>query len=240
MAAGRLFRVVSTLERVYGVPRRPKADPLSSLVRVILSQNTSDANSNRAFAALRQRFPTWRALAAAPTPSIAAAIRPGGLANVKAARIKGALAEIRKRRGMLSLAFLAARPLAEARAFLTSIKGVGPKSAAVVLNFAFGKPAFPVDTHVFRVAKRLGMVSERFNRAKAQEQLERLVPDSKKFSFHINLIEHGRTLCTARKPNCGRCPLYRLCPFGRRFYRGPLRPARRIISRWPGPGKIIE
>ncbi|MEM4389410.1 MAG: endonuclease III [Candidatus Micrarchaeia archaeon] len=239
MAAGRLLRIISTLERVYGVRRRPRAEPLSSLVRAILSQNTSDANAERAFAALRQRFPTWRALASAPTQSIAAAIRPSGLARIKAARIKGALAEIMRRRGRLSLAFLARWPLASARAFLTSIKGVGPKSAAVVLNFAFGKPAFPVDTHIFRVAKRLALVPQHFDRIRVQEQLERAVPDSKKFSFHINLIEHGRTLCTARKPNCGRCPLYRLCPFGQRLYHGPLNPARRVVSRWPGPGEIV-
>jgi endonuclease-3 len=154
--------IVRRLDEAYGIPEwRPHHDPTSELVLTILSQNTSDANSGRAFARLLERFPSWEAVMEAPLPELVAAIQPGGLAPTKAPRIQAALRDIREGTGGFDLAFLETMPLEEARAWLSSIHGVGPKTVACVLMFALGMPAMPVDTHVFRVSLRLGLIPER-------------------------------------------------------------------------------
>ena len=202
------------LEKFYGVPVAWKSDsPLDALVAVILSQNTSDKNSFPAFAELKRTFPTWEAVMNTDERKIAVAIRRGGLANIKAKRIKQVLGQIVEKTGKLDISFLSKLSTEDARQFLLSLNGVGPKSAAVVLNFAFGKPAFPVDTHVYRVSKRLGLIGEKVSRERAHEEMEKLVPDQQKQSYLLNLIRLGREVCHARKPKCGKCPLKKECKY---------------------------
>lgn len=201
----------------YGAPERVHIesgnDPLSELILVVLSQHTSDLNSDRAFASLRARFPDWEAVRTAPTPAVADAIRSGGLAEIKAARIQRILSQILERHGALSLEFLRGLPLAEARAFLRALDGVGPKSAACVLLFSLDQPAMPVDTHVHRVARRLGLIGSKTTAEAAHEQLESMVPVEDVYRFHVNLIRHGRRTCKAQRPQCPRCPVAALCDF---------------------------
>jgi endonuclease-3 len=192
---------------------RPPDDPLDTLISVILSQNTTDVNRDRAFERLRQRFPTWEAVRDAEVAAIAGAIRPAGLARTKAPRIKEALQTISRERDELSLAFLADMSVEEARAWLISLNGIGPKSAAIVLCFAFGRPAFPVDTHVHRVSKRLGLIGSRVSREKAHTLLEELLPSAIYYTFHLNLIAHGRQVCKARQPHCATCILQKQCDY---------------------------
>ena len=215
------MEAIKLLEKEYGRPKRGRCgNPVDALVRTILSQNTSDANRDRAFQLLKKRFPENERLLEASVKEIAKAIRPGGLPEVKARRIKNALARIKAERGRLELDFLKGLPLGKAREFLTSIYGVGPKTAAVVLNFCFGKPAFPVDTHIYRVAKRLGLIPEKATREKAHELMEAAVPEEKMFSFHVNLIAHGRRVCTARNPKCPECALLAICLYGKKAVTG--------------------
>jgi endonuclease-3 len=199
----------------YQTPDRPEAriDPLSELIAVILSQHTSDVNSERAYDSLRARFPSWDAVRTAPTLEVADAIRSGGLALVKAPRIQRVLNQILEARGELSLDFLADLSLDDARAYLRTLDGVGPKSAACVLLFSLDKPAMPVDTHIHRVAGRLGLIPPRTSADAAHEQLERLVPPAEVYRFHVSLIWHGRRICKAPRPRCGECPVNALCPF---------------------------
>ena len=205
---------VAILKKFYGKPKAWKAEsPLDCLVAVILSQNTSDKNSFRAFQKLKKTFPMWAAVMVADESKIASAIRSGGLANIKAKRIKEVLKEIKQRFGKLDISFLADMSTAQAREFLLSLKGVGPKSAAVVLNFAFGRAVFPVDTHVYRVSQRLGLIGEKVSREKAHEVMEALVPNAVKQSYHLNLIRLGREICVERKPRCETCPLKRQCKY---------------------------
>ena len=210
----RVLRAAELLEAEYGLPRwsQEKHDPISTLVGTILSQNTSDRNSIPAFNALRRRYPTWEKVLAAKESGIASAIRKGGLANIKAKRIKGVLSEIRGRTGRLSLDFLRKKSKEEAREFLLSLKGVGWKTASVVLIFSLQKPAFPVDRHIFRVSKRLGFIPERATLEEAHKLMDVLVPDEKKGPLHVNLIYLGRGLCHPRHPDCPHCPLKRICP----------------------------
>ncbi|HET9199706.1 MAG TPA: endonuclease III [Dehalococcoidia bacterium] len=209
--------VVSKLEVLYG-PAEWLAhhDALTELVLTILSQHTSDTNSGRAFMRLKLQFPTWEDVLAASEEEIAEAIKVGGLAAQKAPRIKAALAEIVARNGSLDLENVRAMPVHEAREWLVSLKGVGPKTAACILLFAYGKPALPVDTHVYRVAGRLGLVPEGMNVEKAHAHLEALVPKKLHYAFHISLIKHGRRLCRAQRPFCPQCPLQKRCPDGQR------------------------
>lgn len=188
-------------------------DPLDELVLTILSQNTSDRNSGRAFRMLRGRYSTWEAVLDADTRELAEAIRVGGLANIKASRIQQVLREIIARRGSLNLSFLCAMDLPEARAWLTSLPGVGPKTAACVLCFACGMPALPVDTHVHRVSKRLGLIGAKISADAAHELLESALDPSDIYSFHVNMILHGRQICHAQRPVCQRCPLADLCDY---------------------------
>jgi endonuclease-3 len=209
--------VVSRLEILYGPAEwRPHHDPLTELVLTILSQHTSDTNSGRAFMRLKQRFPRWEDVLAASEGEIAEAIKVGGLAAQKAPRIKAALAEIVARNGSLDLENIREMPVKQAREWLVSLNGVGPKTAACILLFAYGKPALPVDTHVYRVARRLGLVPEGMNVEKAHTHLEQLVPKKLHYAFHISLIKHGRRLCRAQRPFCGQCPLKGRCPDGQR------------------------
>lgn len=202
------------LLRLYGEPLwRPHMDPVSELVSTILSQNTNDVNRDVAFDRLVARFPTWEEVRDADTEEVIAAIRPAGLANQKGPRIQGALRIITQEQGELTLDFLADCPVEEAKAWLSSIKGVGPKTAAIVLLFSLGRPAFPVDTHVHRVSKRLGLIGPRTTREKAHVDLEALVAPEDYYAFHLNLIRHGRQVCASRKPRCSDCSLKDLCDY---------------------------
>lgn len=206
--------IYDRLRRAHGpldAPRR--LDPLEELILTILSQNTSDVNRDRAYAAMRERFPTWDALAAAPVGELAATIRPGGLSNIKAPRILAVLAEIREREGgSLDLSWMQSASSTRVRDYLTSLPGVGPKTAACVLAFALGRPALPIDTHVFRVARRLGFLDQRTDPGRAHEVMEGLVPPRLRVRMHVAMIRHGRTVCRAARPRCERCPVCDLCP----------------------------
>jgi endonuclease-3 len=192
---------------------RGRGDPLDELILTILSQNTSDINSGRAYRALRQRFPTWQAVLDAPTAEVYAAIRPAGLGNIKAPRIQLTLRSIWERTGALSLDLLDTMSTDEGREWLLSLDGIGPKTAACVLMFALGRPALPVDTHVHRVSLRLGLIGPRVGADKAHALLEASLPPEAVYSFHLNFIQHGRLICHARKPECGRCPLAHICDY---------------------------
>jgi endonuclease-3 len=199
----------------FGEPQwSPKLDPLSELVLTILSQHTSDLNSGAAFDRLYDRYGgDWSAVAEAPTKDVADAIRSAGLSNIKAPRIQRVLREIRSRRGELNLDFLGDLPLDESRRWLTSLEGIGPKTAACVLMFGFGLPAMPVDTHVHRVSRRLGLIPERADAAAAHDLLPHIVAPQRAYPFHVNLIRHGRTTCKAPTPRCGECPLTQICDY---------------------------
>lgn len=211
-----ILEIHQRLVDAYGEPQPPSnRDPLAELVNTILSQNTNDNNRDLAYAQLRERFPTWAEVRDAPVEEVIAAIRPAGLAPTKGPRIQGALRTITKSQGELSLAFLRDLPLEEARDWLEAIKGVGPKTAAIVLLFALHRPAFPVDTHVHRVTRRLGLIPDATSRAKAHTLLETLVPQELYYPFHINIITHGRQICHARTPECEACMLQDICAYYR-------------------------
>ncbi len=204
----------AALLRVYGTPTwRPHHPPLDELVLTILSQHTSDVNSVRAFTALRAAFPTWEAVRDAPVAAVAAAIQSGGLAQVKAPRIQAVLRRIWEERGSFDLDFLRTEPLDQVRAWLTGLPGVGPKTAACVLLFSCGRPALPVDTHVHRVARRLGLVPDRVSAEGAQLLLEAMVPPDDYYAFHLNLIRHGREVCKAPRPRCEVCVIRAWCAY---------------------------
>jgi endonuclease-3 len=207
--------IIDILGDYYGRPEwRPHHDAMSELVLTLLSQNTSDTNSGRAFSRLLQRFPDWEAVLSAPLPDVEDAIRPGGLAPTKAPRLQAMLAEIKSRRGDFNLDFLGGIDLEEARSWLQTLPAVGPKTAACVLLFGLGRPALPVDTHVHRLSIRLGLIDAKMPADKAQTYLEATVPPEEHYIFHILLIRHGRHLCTARAPACPSCPLLPRCPDG--------------------------
>jgi endonuclease-3 len=210
-------RVHELLLAEYGEPRREgRTDPVGELVGTIISQHTSDVNTDRAYASLVAAFPTWEAVRDAPVAAIANAIKSAGLSNVKAPRIKAVLAEIGSRYGRITLDHLAELPLAEAKRELTSLPGVGPKTAACTLLFGLGMPALPVDTHVHRVSRRLGLIDEKTDANAAHDALEAIVPPDKVFAFHLLLIKHGRAICRAQRPLCQECPLLAECDYGRR------------------------
>lgn len=206
------------LREAYGRHQwKPRYDPLSELIYTILSQNTSDVNSHRAFQRLKAAFPTWKKVMEAPAEEIAGAIQVGGLAQVKAPRIKAVLARIAEERGSLDLSFLRDMETAEARAWLKGLAGIGPKTASIVLLFALGKPALPVDTHVHRVTRRLGLIGERDSAEKAHDTLEALLPPEEYYDFHVNVLTHGRRVCTARNPQHDICVVSDLCRAFQRF-----------------------
>lgn len=208
----RVAKVVRALERAFGAEaHHDTGDPLDCLIRCILSQNTTSANCRRAYGSLRERFPTWEQALAARTTSIAKAIYVGGLANQKSRWIRDALKEIRRRYGKLSLEALRGMGDEAVIDALTSLQGVGLKTAAIVLCFACGRDVFPVDTHVHRVCKRLGAVSAKNTREQTFWDMAPLVPKGKANSFHLNLVHLGRAVCQARKPRCSDCPAERVC-----------------------------
>ncbi len=214
----RIRTLMTRLEHAYGVPRwRPTHDPLGELVATILSQNTSDVNSDRAYAALRLAYPTWEDVLAADPEDLAATIRSGGLSRLKSQRIQAILRALKARYGSLTLDFLQELPMPAARAFLADFAGVGPKTIACVLLFACGQPAFPVDTHVFRVTTRLGLLPVGCSAEKAHTVLEPQIPPHKVYSAHVNLIRHGRGVCKAQRPTCEHCCLRSLCPYPQRL-----------------------
>lgn len=207
-------QVQQRLLSFYGQPTwRNPLPPLDELVSTILSQNTNDTNRDRAFHALKARFPNWEAARDAEPGSVIEAIHPAGLANQKGPRIQAVLRNISAERGILDLNFLADLPLEEARAWLTKFNGVGPKTAAIVLLFSLGRPAFPVDTHIYRVTGRIGLLPERMTVEQAHEHLEELFPPETYYAAHLNIIRLGREICTARKPDCLACPLCPICKY---------------------------
>jgi len=207
--------VMERLREFYGEKKQKVSeDPVRFLIITIISQNTSDKNSRRAFSKFEERFKSWDEVLSSPPEEIARVIKEGGLPFVKAKRIKEALSEI-KRRCSFDLSFLKDMDVEEGRRWLLSIPGVGEKTASCVLLFSFGKPAMPVDTHVYRVSKRLGLIPKNTPVNKAGRILEKIVPPDKIYEFHLNLIEHGRRICRAKNPLCGGCFLKELCDEGR-------------------------
>ncbi|MFL6228368.1 MAG: endonuclease III domain-containing protein [Pyrinomonadaceae bacterium] len=207
--------IIQNLESAYGVPRNERAsDPLDMLIRIVLSQATSDVNSRRTFAELKRHFPTWDAVLSARESAVAAAIKSGGLANQKAAVIKSVLKQIKEERGALDLSFVQAMSNEEAVKYLSRFRGIGPKTVACTLLFACRKDVFPLDTHIFRVLRRVGLLPQKCSDARAHELLNRLVPAGKFYSFHVNLVRHGREICRPREPLCERCPIVEYCDYG--------------------------
>lgn len=208
------IEVYDVLVDTYGErPAKIHRKPVDELVLTILSQNTSDVNSRRAFQHLVEAFPTWDQVVHAPTEAVAEAIRMGGLANMKAPRIQNALEYIYEQRGEYALDFMADMSVKEARKWLVKLKGIGPKTASCVLLFALGMPAFPVDTHVHRVSRRLGLIPEKANPEQTSELFEEMVDPELYYPFHILLIQHGRVTCKAQRPQCDACPLTTYCDY---------------------------
>lgn len=210
----RAIKIHQTLLEAFGEPiwRNP-LPAMDELVSTILSQNTNDLNRDRAFDALTTKFSTWEQVRDAKTNDVIAAIKPAGLANQKGPRIQQVLRAITEERGSINLDFLAGLPIEEARAWLTKFNGVGPKTAAIVLCFSLNLPAFPVDTHIYRVTGRLGLRPERMSVEQAHPHLESIFPPETYYAAHLNLIRLGREVCKARKPLCPRCPINKLCEF---------------------------
>lgn len=206
--------MVERIEAAIGVAEpRPPSPVLDTLIACILSQHTSDANSGRAYATLAARYPTWAEAAKASEGEIEAAIRSGGLAKTKARAILKALNAVRDADGVPDLEHLRTMADDDARAYLLRLPGVGPKTAAIVLCFAMGRPVLPVDTHVFRVSWRLGLIERRLGEARAHEALGSLVPSDLVYRFHVCLIRLGRSICRASKPACTECPISDMCRF---------------------------
>lgn len=192
---------------------------IDELIVTVLSQHTSDVNRDRAFARLRERFPTWEQVLTAPTEEVVDAIRSGGIANRKAARIKSILAEIEAREGSLDLSRLSRLPDGDVEAYLRGLPGVGPKTAACVLVFSMGRDAFPIDTHVHRVVTRLGWIGETDPAERAHLELTPRIPKRLRYSLHMALIRHGREVCKPKRPRCTDCVLFDLCEAGPRLVR---------------------
>lgn len=216
----RALAVHQTLLDTYGEPTwRNPLSPLDELVSTILSQNTNDTNRDRAFDSLRARFPTWEAVRDADEQDVIEAIRQAGLANQKGPRIQAILRQITAETGALNLDFLSELPADEAEAWLLKFKGVGPKTAAIVLQFSLGKPAFPVDTHIYRVSGRIGLRPDNMSVEQTHKHLADLFPIDGYYADHLNLIRLGREVCHARKPRCPDCPLRVLCSYYQSIYK---------------------
>ena len=208
------IQVHNRLLDFYGQPVwRTPLPPVDELISTILSQNTNDLNRDRAFDALCKRFKNWQEIINVDTDELISIIRPAGLANQKAPRIQQVLREIVAERGDLDLTFLKDWPLDQAREWLTHFKGVGPKTAAIVLLFSLGLPAFPVDTHIYRVTGRIGLRPEKMDVETSHPYLENLFPQDSYYAAHLNIIQLGRQICTSRKTNCSICPLQVVCNF---------------------------
>jgi endonuclease-3 len=208
----RVRKITLVLEKQYGVPRREySGDPLDILIETILSQNTNDQNRDRANQRLKTRFPRWEDVLEAKTRSIVSAIRPGGLAEQKAKRIHDILHWIKERRRKLSLSFLKKMDSENIKETMEVLKGIGPKTIHCLLLFGLGREAFPVDTHVLRVGKRLALIPAGMNANKAHSWMVPLIPKKKSLSLHLNLIRFGRSTCKAKNPLCGVCFLMKEC-----------------------------
>ncbi len=212
----RLAGLARLLACSYGRPTRPRNDPLDSLLSTVLSQSTTEGNSSRAFRNLKAAFPGWENVARARPGTIERAIRVGGLARTKSRRIVRILREIRAREGRCDLRWLRRLDVTTARRWLDGLPGVGPKTRACVLLFSCGHPAFPVDTHVHRVARRLGLVPTSFNPGQAQKALEPHVPQDRALDLHLNMIRLGREVCRPTSPRCSLCPVRPDCAHGGR------------------------
>jgi endonuclease-3 len=209
--------IIGNLRTVYGAQKPERGlDPLDVLIETILSQSTTNANSNRAFESLKRRFPNWETARRARVSSIETAIRSGGLARQKSVRIKQLLNEIHARRGSLDLAFLKSAPLEKAKQFLASFKGVGPKTVACTLLFACNRAVFPIDTHIFRIARRLGLIPEKCSDEQAHILMGKMIPPKRYYEVHINMIRHGRKVCRPRDPLCEECCLLDYCEYYRK------------------------
>jgi endonuclease III len=225
--------VDSRLKEIYGTPhRRDRAsDPVGQLIGTILSQATTDVQTARSYENLRCRFPTWEQVRDAPASAIAKEIRASGLSDQKAPRIKAALQHITRARGRIELNFLKDMPAQEAKKWLMQIAGVGPKTASIVLLFTFQKRLFPVDTHIHRIAGRLGWAPQNASAEKTHEILEPLIPDRIHYRLHINLIRLGREICIARTPCCEICPLTDLCDYYQGIHADEVKLAKRGKSK---------
>ncbi len=219
MSPARIAQAVELMAREYGpFESERRLAPADEMVFTVLSQHTSDINSSRAYARLMERFGTLEAVARADVASIEEAIAPGGLAKVKAPRIKEVLDKVLElNSGSLDLSFLREMPLDEAKAWLRQLPGIGPKSAGIVLNFSLGMPAMAIDTHIFRVCQRLRAIDSKTSADKAHEIMEAKVPPDEVFNFHVAFINHGRRVCKAQRPLCGECVVSGLCPSRKQF-----------------------
>lgn len=210
------LQVHQCLIRVFGDRLKiARLDPISQLVSTIISQNTNDTLRDQAYDSLRERFPTWEQVRDAPEAEVIQAIKIAGLSQQKGPRMQAALRRITEERGELSIGFLRDMSAEEAKEWLTAMNGIGPKTAAIVLLFALDMPAFPVDTHVHRVTKRLGLIPQKASREKAHDLLETMMPPETYYAFHLNLIRLGREVCQARQPRCELCVLRDLCDYYR-------------------------
>ena len=208
-----LHEVMRRLDDYYGRPVwSPRLAPVDELVYTVLSQNTADVNTERTFATLKERFPTWSAVRDAPADEVVAAISLGGLAATKGPRLRRILAALSTRTGEPDLGELGAMTDDQALRYLQGMPGVGPKTAACVLMFALGRPTMPVDTHVYRVARRLGLLGPKVTVEQAHDELTRLAGPENVYAVHVNFVAHGRRICHARGPECVRCPLRDVCP----------------------------
>lgn len=206
----RVLKIAERFERHYGpIPWEGHGDPLDVLILTILSQNTNDGNRDRAYESLKARFPDYESLVSAPVEELAEAIRVGGLHRQKAERIQQILREIRAEQGAYDLSYLRALGREEALQELLRFKGVGKKTAGIVLSFSLGKPYFPVDTHIARITRRLDLVR---GGEDPHDVMNELVPDGLKYQLHLHLIRHGREVCKARRPRCAECVIRDLCP----------------------------
>lgn len=216
----RVKKIVEKLEKEFGIPqRRNNRDPLSNLVLTVLSQSTNDKNRDMAYQRLKEKFPTWEDVMNGDQKEIADAIRPGGLANQKSRRIQNILRWIHNEYGSLNLDFLCDMKPEEIMEKFIKLEGIGVKTISVVMMFSCGMDVFPVDTHVHRICRRLGLVAENASAEKTFWEMKPLVPKGKSFSLHMNFLKLGRTICLARKPKCDICPLQKECEFyhGRKF-----------------------
>ncbi len=207
----RINRILEQLGSYFGAVSRPDEDPLNVLIRGILSQNTSDSNSGKAFNALLKKYKNWDKLRLASNDEVIETIKVSGLARQKTESIKNALNYLEQEWGGCDLIFLNEMSIEQAEKTLTSIKGIGIKTARLVLLFGFGRPAFVVDTHVWRVCKRIGLIDIKCSRNKAHTELSHIIPAEKTYSAHMHMIALGRKLCKPRNPLCDNCPVYELC-----------------------------
>ena len=206
--------IAEALTQVYGeLDWSRNQDGMDELVSCILSQSTNDTNRDRAFARLKSHYESWEAVRISDLDELVEVIRPAGLANQKAPRIQDVLAAIYQKAGEYSIDFLDQMSIDVAKDWLVSLKGIGPKTAAIVLCFAYGRPAFPVDTHIYRVSKRIGFLPEKLSANDAHPVMEAMVPATDYYQFHIQLIQHGRDTCHARKPSCELCCISAHCDY---------------------------